>query len=110
MSIQKKTVVQRSLKQTAQQNTGLDVAVGNYLTLVGPGVLPIAADLDADIAAIITQANTVNTALRPVSTARGDPVNKLKVPLVAALVSHLHYCCAPRLTSCFPPRRHISQE
>lgn len=84
--MQKKSVVQKSLSGSAQKQTDVDKAVGNYLALVATASRGVATQLDANIATIKARAATVLKSLPDGKTSR-DKATVVKRDLKEALVS-----------------------
>ncbi|PSR76741.1 hypothetical protein PHLCEN_2v8226 [Hermanssonia centrifuga] len=85
----KRLVVQRALNGKTQGSQDKDTAVGNYLALVKGDSVQIASALDANIATIITTAQTVLQGLPDGTPKRGDKDRAKKEALTTALVRTL---------------------
>ncbi|PSS30959.1 hypothetical protein PHLCEN_2v2484 [Hermanssonia centrifuga] len=84
----KRVVVQRALKGNKQTSQPKDLAVGNYLALVKADSQKVASSLDANIATIITTAQTVLKGLPDGTTSktgRKDKAAANKAALSSAL-------------------------
>ncbi|THG92929.1 hypothetical protein EW026_g8151 [Hermanssonia centrifuga] len=84
----KRSVVQKALNGKPQGSQAKDAAVGNYLALVKGDSVQIASTLDANIATIITTAQTVLQKLPPGTTKRGDKDRINKEALTTALANY----------------------
>ncbi|KAI0338981.1 hypothetical protein BDW22DRAFT_1348121 [Trametopsis cervina] len=80
----KKSVVQKSLSGSAQKQTDVDKAVGNYLALVATASRGVATQLDANIATIKARAASVLATLPDGKTSR-DKATVVKRDLKEAL-------------------------